>query len=499
MKKMKFNLLTQAALLLVALSILTMPSCKKDDDDPDPENPIASFQFAISETNFLEVIFTNFSQHATSYSWNFGDGNTSTEESPTHVYAEAGNYNVVLTAANSAGTSANYSQSIEITDPDQAIVLLAGETSKTWKLFREGISMSFGSSIDDQTWWAGLENNGARPCLYYHEFTFHRDGKYAFDDKGSFWGEYGVWGAVEGYDDSPLYGTCFEAIPENMVNAAGEDVSAWLSGEHSFTYNPSAGTVTLEGLGAWIGIPKLGTNGESRVPLPTVTFKVSIIQETGYDLLKVGFDYGDGGYWPITYVSYSDPSLEPPVEEEEQPWGEDLPNITPDEIFVTFVARDFENMATIDTVASGSSVVFGVDDPADAGAPKVGRFIRTGGVQWQELQFRTTPELYDIQFDNFTVAKIDIYIPDNTEFTEGGLQRFFVFGFADMSQTQEWWTSPTQFFTEGDDVVLGEWATYTFDLTEVKEREDLDMIFLGIGGGGHEVEGIFYVRNLVFD
>jgi hypothetical protein len=140
----------------------------------------------------------------------------------------------------------------------------------------------------------------------------------------------------------------------------------------------------------------------------------------------------------------------------------------------------------------------GEDDPA-GGATKVGKFERVAGEQWQEAQLRTYPDLYDIQFGNFNVAKIDIFIPEDTDFTEGGLQRFFVFGFADMSETQEWWNSPTQFFTEGDDVVLGEWHTYTFDLTEVKQREDIDMIFLGIGGGGHVTGGVFYVRNLIFE
>jgi len=78
-------------------STLFLASCKDDDDDP-VKNPIASFQYAISETNFLEVTFTNYSQNATSYDWNFGDGKTSTEANPVHLYDGPGNYTVVLTA-----------------------------------------------------------------------------------------------------------------------------------------------------------------------------------------------------------------------------------------------------------------------------------------------------------------------------------------------------------------------------------------------------------------
>jgi PKD repeat protein len=37
----------------------------------------------------------------TSYSWNFGDGNTSSGATPTHTYGSAGTYTVVVTASNS--------------------------------------------------------------------------------------------------------------------------------------------------------------------------------------------------------------------------------------------------------------------------------------------------------------------------------------------------------------------------------------------------------------
>ncbi len=484
-KQKKQKLFMQITLLLSAFALVGLHACSKDDEPV--EDPIATFQYEISEENFLEVSFMNFSQHAISYSWNFGDGNTSTEENPVHVYDEAGEYEVVLTATNSENVSAIYSETIDIKDPFEALTLLAGQTSKTWRLYRIDQSMGVGPSLEAPYDWWSLTNDGSRPCKYYHEFTFNRDGEYIFDDMGYFYSE--------GLEEEPK---CIEAIPENMVNLDGVDVSAWLGGTHQYEYEPSTGQVTLIGEGAWIGLPKVATEGEVTVPQNSVSFKISIEEHEGFDLMHVQFVY-DWGVWVFNYASYSDPSLEPEVEEEEEEWGENLPNITPDEIFITFASRDADQMATIDTVASGSSVEFGVEDPVDADANKVGEFTRTAGVQWQELQFRAAPEPKDIQFDNFDVAKIDIYIPSDTEFADGGLQRFFVFGFADMSQTQEWWNSPTQFEVSDDNVIVGEWHTYEFDLTEVKEREDLDMIFLGIGGGGHEAGGTFYIRNLIFE
>lgn len=48
----------------------------------------------------LEVNFGNLSQGATSYFWDFGDGNTSTIFAPTHIYNEEGIFQVMLIATN---------------------------------------------------------------------------------------------------------------------------------------------------------------------------------------------------------------------------------------------------------------------------------------------------------------------------------------------------------------------------------------------------------------
>lgn len=79
--------------------------------------PSVGFSFSQSETNFLEYAFENSSTGAISYEWDFGDGNTTTEESPMHVYAEADTYTVTLTATNEAGLSSTLEQSIEILAP----------------------------------------------------------------------------------------------------------------------------------------------------------------------------------------------------------------------------------------------------------------------------------------------------------------------------------------------------------------------------------------------
>src|SRR5208283_685730 len=60
-----------------------------------------------SGTAPLEVTFTDESTGSpASWSWDFGDGNTSTLENPTYTYANDGTYSVTLTEDNSLGTNA---------------------------------------------------------------------------------------------------------------------------------------------------------------------------------------------------------------------------------------------------------------------------------------------------------------------------------------------------------------------------------------------------------
>jgi hypothetical protein len=63
-------------------------------------SPTAGFQ---SSANLLDVNFTDNSVGASSWSWNFGDGNNSTQQNPTHTYGANGWYNVCLTVTSTEG------------------------------------------------------------------------------------------------------------------------------------------------------------------------------------------------------------------------------------------------------------------------------------------------------------------------------------------------------------------------------------------------------------
>lgn len=66
--------------------------------------PVSAFTVNKDTLNIngtTQFVFTNNSTNANTYSWNFGDGNTSNLQNPSYMYTAAGNYNVSLYAINS--------------------------------------------------------------------------------------------------------------------------------------------------------------------------------------------------------------------------------------------------------------------------------------------------------------------------------------------------------------------------------------------------------------
>jgi len=91
----------------ILLGILAGPGCRETSGPETSTAPAASFAFA-PDSPFVNqsVQFIDASTgKPTSWTWNFGDGGTSTLQSPIHSYAAAGTFTVTLTAANTAGSS----------------------------------------------------------------------------------------------------------------------------------------------------------------------------------------------------------------------------------------------------------------------------------------------------------------------------------------------------------------------------------------------------------
>ncbi len=66
--------------------------------------PVSTAAFSNSVTGLSASFTDNSSNNPTSWAWDFGDGNTSTMQNPTHTYATDGTYNACLIVSNACGS-----------------------------------------------------------------------------------------------------------------------------------------------------------------------------------------------------------------------------------------------------------------------------------------------------------------------------------------------------------------------------------------------------------
>jgi PKD repeat protein len=105
-------------------------------------SPLATFTTTI---NADTVQFTHTGLNATSFSWSFGDGFTSDEQNPEHIYGTSGIYNVTLTVSNICGGAVFQDmvnvQIIRVEEFDwlQRIQLLPNPTEEIFQVQIEGL------------------------------------------------------------------------------------------------------------------------------------------------------------------------------------------------------------------------------------------------------------------------------------------------------------------------------------------------------------------------
>jgi PKD repeat protein len=158
-------------------------------DDGGPEFP-TSVELFYSVAG-KQVAFTALSHSVESYSWDFGDGQTSTEKDPVHVYASGGYYTVTVSVTGTTGTDEKSAQlAVDLTP---YILLTGGPTNangKTWKIDSshpagDKFALANASFTSVQALSTGVFSSVGYGEAYDDTFTFHFDGKYAVNANGA--------------------------------------------------------------------------------------------------------------------------------------------------------------------------------------------------------------------------------------------------------------------------------------------------------------------------
>lgn len=109
----------KSKIILAALCCLFILSGCGDD----PQNvfyPTADFSVSIAHPHY--VVLTDKSYRARSYHWDFGDGTTSYEMSPTHKYSGKGVYKIKLTVTSSTGNTDSKEANVTIENPNTCYI-----------------------------------------------------------------------------------------------------------------------------------------------------------------------------------------------------------------------------------------------------------------------------------------------------------------------------------------------------------------------------------------
>jgi PKD repeat protein len=308
------NLSWAIAFLLI---VTQMISCKKDKTEADF---IASFSYKTDPVDYRKVKFHNLSIKSEKLSWDFGDSTAiSAEANPVHTYSTIGVYIVKLTSTSPGGLTNAYSVKIIISDPNAELTKLVGDSTKTWKLLRNGVRgnspLQVGPFDRSTIWWfVDATELPKRSCMLNDEWTFKRNGMMNYNANGDFWGEANIFAPGN---------TCQST--DVMIAISGEDCSAWGNGNHRFRLTTGSNPkITAIGKGAFIGFFKSATEYEVSKLTPmvqdSITYNVVKIYDGVVDTLIVEADYkfelgnaAPGGYWRYVLVHYDNPADEPPM------------------------------------------------------------------------------------------------------------------------------------------------------------------------------------------
>ena len=167
-----------------------------------------------------------------------------------------------------------------------SLTLTNAQVTGSWSLAPEAGALKVGTSPGDGSYWSNsIADVTTRACLFDDEYVFNADGSFSNVLGSETWLE--SW--QEGIDNDDGCGA--PIAPHNGSNSA------------TYTVDETAGTITIVGSGAFLGLAKANNQNEMGTPNDdTIVYTYSLSE--GGSVLTIGLTGFDGGgtYWTYKMV-----------------------------------------------------------------------------------------------------------------------------------------------------------------------------------------------------
>lgn len=158
----------------------------------------------------------------------------------------------------------------------------------TWKIAPEAGALKVGPAPNDGSWWSSdAQTVIDRACYFDDVYVFNLDGTFKNSLGTETWLE--AWqGVASEQCGAPV-------APHDGTNPA------------TFIYDAGAGTVTLTGNGAYLGLPKVNNAGElPNVTVPnSITYAVELTDNN--NTMNITIESGTGVFWSYKLIRYTSP------------------------------------------------------------------------------------------------------------------------------------------------------------------------------------------------
>jgi len=151
--------------------------------------------------------------------------------------------------------------------------------SGSWKLAPIAGALGVGEALGNYNWWTNSEADvTTRACLFDDEYVFNADGSFNNVLGSETWVETWQTGVTAEGCGAPV-------APHDGSNAA------------TWSVDEAAGTITISGLGAYLGLAKVHNGGEDGTPVDnTITYDYSLSADgNSMDVTISGFNAGVAG------------------------------------------------------------------------------------------------------------------------------------------------------------------------------------------------------------